>query len=236
MACAGPAGLFPGKSRPTLRAWFVTRISEVGSLQTKLHHVPLELVHLRPEARPPPVRGPHPLLMIAAGQIELSEEAKPPRAVEQRVDVRQRLDWRSCEAAWPAVECWIQPRSSRSMSCVRSSASSPSDKRFTGRDRDILRVTCLELQLHTAVRRHARWGPAQHIGVFDLERRECRVVGGDEAELRVRQTERRQAELRAVLDQHYAVGELTFATIMRVVKPGRGYSLVCIHHCDSSLS
>ena len=42
-------------------------------------------------------------------------------------------------AAWPgpAVECWIQPRSSRSMSCARSSASSPSDRRFTGRDRGI---------------------------------------------------------------------------------------------------
>ena len=41
---------------------------------------------------------------------------------------------KTTEAACPAVECWIQPYSSRSTSCARSSASSPSDKRFTGRD------------------------------------------------------------------------------------------------------
>ena len=37
-------------------------------------------------------------------------------------------------AAWPATECWIHPRSSRSINYVRNSASSPSDRRFTGRD------------------------------------------------------------------------------------------------------
>ena len=60
-------------------------------LQTKQHPVPLELAQLRPKARLPLIRGPHPQLVIAAGQIKLGEEPRPPRAVEQRVDVRERL-------------------------------------------------------------------------------------------------------------------------------------------------
>ena len=51
-------------------------------LQTKGHHVALEPAQVRPKARLPPIRGPHPQLVIAAGQIELGEEPRSgPRAV-----------------------------------------------------------------------------------------------------------------------------------------------------------
>ena len=87
-----------GKARPRVRAWFITRvhIEEVSKgTKDKRDHVPLELAQLRPEARLPTVRGPHSKLMITAGEVELGEEARPPRAVEQCVDVRERLDSRA---------------------------------------------------------------------------------------------------------------------------------------------
>ena len=84
---------------------------------------------------------------------------------QQRHDDTSGLPANTTDAAYSADECWIQPRSSRSMRCASSSASSPSEK----------------LELDAAVRRHAWWGPVQHIGVLDLERRERRVVGTDEA-------------------------------------------------------
>ena len=67
---------------------------------TKRRQVPLELAQLRPEARLPPIRGPHPQWVIAAGQIELGEDSRPPCAVEQRVDGRERL------GCWPAAARW----------------------------------------------------------------------------------------------------------------------------------
>ena len=55
-------------------------------MQTELHYVPLnlKLAKLGPEARLLAVRGPHPQLMVATGQIELGEEVQAARAVEQR--------------------------------------------------------------------------------------------------------------------------------------------------------
>ena len=44
-------------------------------LKSEWHHVPLELAELRLETRLPPVRRPHPQLVITAGQIKLGEEA-----------------------------------------------------------------------------------------------------------------------------------------------------------------
>ena len=84
-----------------------------GPLQTKRHHVPLELAQpgqLRPKARLPPVRGPHPQQMITTGQIELGEKAGSPRAVEQRVDVRERLDHRARDRVEAPVVVADAPR------------------------------------------------------------------------------------------------------------------------------
>ena len=75
----GPAAGPPSKSRPTVRAW--SGSAARMPLQTKRHHVPLELAQLRPKARLPPIRGPHLQLVSAAGQIEHGEEPRPPRAV-----------------------------------------------------------------------------------------------------------------------------------------------------------
>ena len=145
----------------------MTRISAATSrLHTKRHSVPLEQAQLRPAAVRPAVCGPHPQLVAGAGQLELGEDARSPRAIEQRVDMRAtgralastprrvaadaprpvRLPREHRRRRWPAVECRIQPR-------WRDSASSPSDRRLTGRD---------------ARRRHAGQDPAQHVGVRDL--------------------------------------------------------------------
>ena len=51
------------------------------------------------------------------------------------------------------------------------------------------RAARLELELHAAVRRHVSWGPAQPICVLGLERRERRVVGALQSQLRVGQAE-----------------------------------------------
>ncbi len=42
-----------------------------------------------------------------------------------------------------------------------------------------------ELELHAAVRRQARRGATQHVGVLDLERRERRIVGARSLHCRV---------------------------------------------------
>ena len=70
-----------------------------------------------------------------------------------------------------------------------------------------LHRACLELELYAAVRRHACWGPAQHVGVPDLERRKLRVVSALEAELRIRQAEGREVQHRAVLEPLHPVGK-----------------------------
>ena len=58
--------------------------------------------------------------------------ADAPRPVQlPRQHYRHRLG--------PAVECWIQPRSSRSCSNRRSAASSPAERRLLGRVRGINR-------------------------------------------------------------------------------------------------
>ena len=51
-------------------------------LQTARHRAPLPLAQLRPKARLPPIRGPHPRPVIAAGETKLGEEPRPPRAVD----------------------------------------------------------------------------------------------------------------------------------------------------------
>ena len=48
------------------------------------------------------------------------------------------------DAAWPAVECWIQPRASRSVSWQRNSKSSPSDSRLIGLVRGMGRLPFLD--------------------------------------------------------------------------------------------
>jgi hypothetical protein len=53
-----------------------------------------------------------------------------------------------------AVECWILPRCSRSCSCRRRSASSPSDKHLRGRVRGMGR-SGLEDQFDAAARRRS---------------------------------------------------------------------------------
>ena len=82
---------YPWKSRLTVSAWFITRISSEEDpcrpKGTKFHSN-------WPKARLPPVRGPHLELMIATREIELGNEARAAGAVEQRVDVRERLDRR----------------------------------------------------------------------------------------------------------------------------------------------
>ena len=62
-------------------------------------------------------------------------------------------------------------------------------------------VARLELELHAAVRRHAGWGPAQHVSVLGLKRRECRAVGAREAQFRIGRANGREMELRALLEQ-----------------------------------
>ncbi len=104
-AVAGPEGMAaaaavagfgvwsPGKSRPTVSAWFMTRISSEEAPcrpEGTTHHSnwpsgerKLSL-QLRTEARLPPVRGPHPQLVITTREIELGQEARPPRAAARR--------------------------------------------------------------------------------------------------------------------------------------------------------
>ena len=95
-------------------------------------------------AGPRRLRGQHPKLAIAAGQIEIGGEARPPRAVQQRVNVRQRLDIRPLAGRVEApVVVADAPRPVR-----RGSASSPSGRRFVGRDRGI------HLELQAALLRH----------------------------------------------------------------------------------
>ena len=50
-------------------------------------------------------------------------------------------------------------------------------------------------------------GPAQHVSVLDLERREGRVVGAREAQVRVGQAKGRQVELCADLEHLHAIDE-----------------------------
>ena len=58
---------------PTVRAWFMCVSSEeTPADQRRL--IPLELAHLRLATRRSPVRGPHPQLMMATGQIAIGEE------------------------------------------------------------------------------------------------------------------------------------------------------------------
>jgi hypothetical protein len=108
-----------------------------------------------------PVGLPQPRLVIALGEIKFGEPLEPlgagpleplgaARLVQEGVHVRQRFDLRlragvtrhdpsesgfrasTTEAARPAVQRWIQPRSSRSLSWRRSSASFPPDSRLRG--------------------------------------------------------------------------------------------------------
>ena len=68
-------------------------------------------------------------------------------------------------------------------------------------------------------------GPAQHIGALNLERRERRVAGADQAQLRVRQAgTERQAALRAVLEHLHAVGEALAALRWCGTTPSSGDS------------
>ena len=100
---------------------------------------------------------------------------------------------------WPAVECWIQQRSSRSMSCARSSASSPSDRRFTCRDRGI---GASPVSSSSSMPRSGG-----KPGGFHLERRKRRIVGSREAQFRVGQAKGCQVELCAVLEHLHAIDE-----------------------------
>ncbi len=68
-----------------------------GPLQTERHHAPLELAQLRTEASLPPVRCPQSQLEITTREIELGEEVRPTRAVEQRLNVWRLLDSRACD-------------------------------------------------------------------------------------------------------------------------------------------
>ena len=88
---------------------------------------------LRPKARLPPVRGPHPQQMITTGQIELGEKAGSPRAVEQRVDVRERLDRRARDRVEAPVVVADAPRAVGRASAGRRSICSRAgpDRRLT---------------------------------------------------------------------------------------------------------
>ena len=84
------------------------------------------------------------------------------------------------------------------------------------------RVARLELELHTAVRRHARRSSAQHVGVLMLQRSERSIVGAMELQLRVREAERGEMQLHAVLEQLHAVGEaLDVVRLCQGGRPGR---------------
>jgi hypothetical protein len=98
------------------------------------------------------------------------------------------------------------------MNCARSSASSLSDSRFTGRDRG---VACLQLELHAAVRPHAVWSFAQYIALASLERGERGIVGSGEVQLSVGQAEGHKVKFRAVLEYLYSVGEVVDRSELR---------------------
>ena len=69
------------------------------------------------------------------------------------------------------------------------------------------RVARLKLELHSAIRRHDPRSPAKHVGVLMLERSERSIVSALEVPLHVRETERGEVQLRAVLEQLHAVSE-----------------------------
>ena len=158
--------------------------------------------------------------MITAGQIELGKRARPPVVVADaprpirlglaRGNHRRRAARRRVLDP-SAIEQVDGLRAQLRELAVGQALHRPGPRHP--------RVSCLELELHAAVRRHAGWGHAQHIGV--LERRKRRVVVADEAQLRVRQTERRQVELRAVLEPEPLRGiESRELSVVRVDRPG----------------
>ena len=125
-----------------------------------------------------PIRGPHPQLVIAAGQIKLGEEARPPRAVEQRVDARERLDCRprpgsrSSYAITRPVYGRTPPPPRGPPSRVLDPAAIEQIDELRAQLRELAvgqallrrgprhpRVACLELELLAPVRRYAGWAP-----------------------------------------------------------------------------
>ena len=200
-----------------------------GLLQTKRRHLPLELAQLRPKSRLPPIRGPQPQLVIAAGQIKLGEEPRPPRAVEQRVDVRERLDRRprdgaeapvvvadrhdpsglranTTDAAWPPSSAG----SSRDLAVRGAARTDPRARRQTvASSAAIAASECRPSRAQAPCRGPAacRTGPAQHVSALGLKRRERRVVGAREAQFRVGQANGRLVEPRAVLEHLHTIDE-----------------------------
>ena len=161
----------------------------------KRRHVPLDLAQLRPGARLPPVRGPHPQKMIATGQIEAHRA--------RRRSVIPACRRTACRCAGTALDCRPRdgveapavvadaPRPSSSArtsppprgppssagSCSGratggcSSASSPSGSRFAGRGRGIRASPARAVHRCLAV---CRVGPFQHVSVLGLLR--CKAV------------------------------------------------------------
>ena len=96
------------------------------------------------------------------------------------------------------------------------------------------RVARLTLELHYAVRRHARRSPCQHVGVLMLKRSKRNITGALEVQLRVREAERGEMQLRvrAVLKQLQAVSEALDVTVVRLWRAARtAQGAVCPYLC-----
>ena len=161
----------------------------------KRRHVPLDLAQLRPGARLPPVRGPHPQKMRATGQIE-AHRARRRSVIPacRRTACRcagTALDRRARDGVEAPAVVADAPRPSSSArtsppprgppssagSCSGratggcSSASSPSGSRFAGRGRGIRASPARAVHRCLAV---CRVGPFQHVSVLGLLR--CKAV------------------------------------------------------------